>query len=141
MPSFSSPPAPKAFQATVWDIARQVPPGNVTTYGQIAAMIPPPGMMNFTDYQAYRARWVGGAMATCPEEVPWQRVINSQGKISPRPGAARQRQLLEQEGVQFDERGKVDFSRFGWKGPAAEWCREHGLSLPPMLNKSHPRLF
>jgi methylated-DNA-protein-cysteine methyltransferase-like protein len=56
-------------------------------------------------------------MASCPQDVPWHRVINAQGKISPRPGAARQRQLLEEEGVEFDERDKVDFERFGWNGP------------------------
>jgi len=60
---------------------------------------------------------VGGAMASCPHDVHWHRVINSHRKISPRQGAARQRQLLEEEGVEFDERGKVDFKRFGWKAP------------------------
>jgi methylated-DNA-protein-cysteine methyltransferase-like protein len=54
-------------------------------------------------------------MANCPEDVPWQRVINSQGEISPRPGAERQRELLEQEGVVFNERGRVDLKRFGWQ--------------------------
>ncbi|MBK6795054.1 MAG: MGMT family protein [Anaerolineales bacterium] len=47
-------------------------------------------------------------MANCPDDVPWQRVINSQGKISERPGAERQRPLLEAEGVVFDAKGKVD---------------------------------
>ena len=117
MPTFSSPPNLKTFQAAVWDLVRQVSPGKVTTYGQIAAMIPPPGKLDFKDYQAFGPRWVGGAMASCPQDVPWHRVINAQGKISPRPGAPRQRQLLEEEGVEFDDRGKVDFKRFGWKGP------------------------
>src|SRR5258705_3525879 len=112
-PAFTSPPDPKVFQAQVWDITRQVPRGRVATYGQIAAMIPPPGAMSPKDYQAFGARWVGGAMAACPDDVPWQRVINAQGKISPRPGAERQRLLLEEEGVAFDERGKIDFDSFG----------------------------
>jgi len=115
-PSFTSPPDPKAFQNLVWDITRQVPPGKVTTYGQIAAMIPPPGALNLKDYEAFGARWVGGAMAACPDDVPWQRVVNAQGKISPRPGAELQRQFLEEEGVKFDERGKIDFDVFGWDG-------------------------
>lgn len=139
-PPFSSPPDPKAFNATVWDIARQVPPGKVTTYGQIAAMIPPPGSLNLKDYEAFGARWVGGAMAACPADVSWQRVINSQGKISPRPGAELQRQLLEEEGVKFNERGKIDFDLFGWDGPPPEWCRERGLVPPPALGKSQPKL-
>ena len=117
MSPFASPRDPTIFNNQVWEIVRQVPPGKVTTYGQIASMIPPPGKLDFKDYQAFGPRWVGGAMASCPEDVPWHRVINAQGKISPRPGAPRQRQLLEEEGVEFDERGKVDFGRFGWKGP------------------------
>ena len=120
MPSFSSPPNPKAFQVAVWEIVRQVPSGKVITYGQIAAMIPPPGKLDFKDYQAFGPRWVGGAMASCPEGVPWHRVINAQGKISPRSGVARQRQLLIEEGVEFDERDKVDFGRYGWNGPHQE---------------------
>jgi methylated-DNA-protein-cysteine methyltransferase related protein len=93
---------------------RQVPPGKVTTYGQVAASIaPPPGVLD-EDFKLMRARWVGQAMAQCPDDVPWQRVINSEGKISPRPGADLQRQLLEAEGVIFDARERVDLKRFGW---------------------------
>ncbi|MDO9349360.1 MAG: MGMT family protein [Anaerolineales bacterium] len=73
----------------VWDIVRQIPAGKVATYGQIAALIPPPGGMPLPDYLAFEARWVGGAMAACPPDVPWQRVINAQGKISLRPGAEK----------------------------------------------------
>jgi methylated-DNA-protein-cysteine methyltransferase-like protein len=140
-PSFTSPPDPKIFQHQVWEIARQVPPGLVTTYGQIASMIPPPGTMTPKDYAAFGARWVGGAMSACPPDVPWQRVINSQGKISPRPGAELQHQLLEEEGIRFDERGKIDFDLYGWQGPTADWCKEHGLLTPTALGKSQPKLF
>ena len=138
--SFSSPPNPQVFQATVWDIARQVPFGQVSTYGQIAAMIPPPGTLSLKDYEAFGARWVGGAMANCPDDVPWQRVINSQGKISQRPGAQRQKELLEAEGVEFDQRDKIDFNLYGWNGPDPEWCRAHGLLIPRALNSSQPIL-
>ena len=56
-------------------------------------------------------------MAACPDDVPWQRVINSQGKISPRPGGAeKQRILLEEEGVEF-VKDKVDLKKYGWRGP------------------------
>lgn len=140
MSPFSSPPDPRAFEALVWEIVRQVPPGKVTTYGQVAAMLPPPGG-NLKNYEAFGSRWVGGAMANCPDDVPWQRVINSQGKISPRPGADSQRQILETEGIQFNERGKVDFERFGWGGPPLAWCRERGLLPPPALARGQARLF
>jgi len=141
MSPFTSPPDPKLFQNLVWEITRQVPPGKVTTYGQIASMIPPPGTMTLKDYAAFGARWVGGAMAACPPDVPWQRVINAQGKISPRPGADLQRQLLQDEDVHFDERGKIDFDVYGWQGPAAAWCKERGLLEPSALGKSQPKLF
>jgi methylated-DNA-protein-cysteine methyltransferase-like protein len=94
-----------------------VPAGKVSTYGQIGGLIPQPAGVTEMDYKAFRARWVGQAMAECPADVPWQRVINSEGKISPRPGADLQRQLLEAEGVVFDLRGRVDLKIFGWPGP------------------------
>ena len=115
MSPFASPPDPIIFKNQVWEIVRQVPPGKVTTYGQIARMLPPPGDMPQRSYDAFGPRWVGGAMAACPEDVPWQRVINSKGEISQRPGAQEQRRLLEEEGVEFNARGRVDLTRFGWK--------------------------
>ena len=54
-------------------------------------------------------------MAACLDDVPWQRVINSQGKISERAGAERQRLLLEEEGVVF-VKDKVDLKKYGWQG-------------------------
>ncbi len=142
MTGFTSPSDPKGFNAQVWDIVRQVPAGKVTTYGQIATMIPPPGEMTLRDYEAFGARWVGGAMANCPEDVPWQRVINSQGKISLRQGASTQRDLLEDEGIVFDERHRVNLAVYGWDGPPEEWLKPRGLLAPPRLSKpTQPSLF
>lgn len=131
MTSFASMSKMQEFQAFVWEIVRQIPPGRVTSYGQIAAMIPPPAGMNPKSYDAFAARWVGGAMAACPEDVPWQRVINSQGKLSLRPGAERQRELLEEEGVVFNEKGWVDLKKYGWQGPPVEWLKPRLLLPPP----------
>lgn len=118
MAKFTTPPDPFAYKNKVWEIVRQIPSGNVATYGQIASMIPTPAGMDDGDYRAYGARWVGGAMASCPSDVPWQRVINSQGKISlPKGGGyEHQRQLLEEEGVVFDERERIDLTRYRWSG-------------------------
>ena len=80
-------------------------------------------------------------MAACPEDVPWQRVINSQGRISLRPGSENQRRLLEEEGVEFNASDRVDFARFGWNGPDPAWCKEHGYLIPPPLSKEQARLF
>lgn len=130
MSPFTSPRDPIIFNNQVWEIVRQVPPGKVTTYGQVAKMIPPPGDMPQRSYDAFGPRWVGGAMAACPEDVPWQRVINSKGEISLQPGAEKQRWLLEEEGVEFDARKRVDLKKYLWSGPDDAWCKEHGLVQP-----------
>lgn len=127
MPQYSSPPNPDAYYQQVWELVRQIPRGRVATYGQIAKMLAPPMGVDFESYKAFAPRWVGGAMAACPDDVPWQRVINSQGKISERPGAERQRQLLEQEGVEFDAKDRVDLKRYGWSGGEDEAASQPSL--------------
>lgn len=112
---YSTPPNQQAYYEHVWDLVRKIPRGKVATYGQIALMLPPPAGVEIDAYKAFGPRWVGGAMANCPDDVPWQRVINSQGKISERPGSERQRQLLEEEGVVF-VKDKIDLKKFGWNG-------------------------
>lgn len=117
---YVSPPRRDEFNKKVWAVVRQIPSGKVSTYGQIAALIGPPSGMDPKSYLAYGARWVGGAMADCPQDVPWQRVINSQGKVSLRPGGggSRQRELLESEGVIFDDHDRVDLKTYAWAGPS-----------------------
>ena len=92
----------------IYEIVRQIPPGKVATYGQVARIA-----------GRCTARLVGYAMASLPRgtDVPWQRVINFKGEISPRKngdGSIRQRKLLEKEGILFDSRGRLDFKKFGW---------------------------
>ena len=132
MSSEPSLPDPDAFNALVWKIVEQVPAGNVFTYGQIAALLPCPAGLDEKVFRAYRSRWVGTAMSKSPGGVPWQRIINSQGKISFKPGpmANEQRSLLETEGVIFDDRQRIDLARFGWPGPDKAWIRENGLVSP-----------
>jgi methylated-DNA-protein-cysteine methyltransferase-like protein len=95
----------------IWAVVRAIPRGRVATYGQIAEMAGLPG----------RARQVGYALHALPaeEEVPWQRVVNARGEISPRadPGEVwRQRLMLEEEGVSFDQQGCIDLEQYGWNG-------------------------
>src|SRR3972149_7205494 len=101
-------PAPRYEQ--IYNVVRQIPSGKVATYGQIAKIV-----------DRCTARMIGYAMAALPSntDVPWQRVINYQGQISPRSrgdGSLRQRKLLEAEGLQFDERGRVDLKKIRWAG-------------------------
>ncbi|MFZ6021434.1 MAG: MGMT family protein [Chloroflexota bacterium] len=93
----------------IYEIVRQIPPGRVASYGQIARMVG----------GGVGPRQVGYALAALKAgtDVPWQRVINAKGRISlPGIGGAIQRQLLLEEGVQFDENDSVNFERFGWNG-------------------------
>ena len=101
------------FFQRVWDLVRQIPPGRVATYGEIAEILESPRA----------ARTVGWALRALPEgsDVPWHRVINRAGRISTSQhpqGYGEQRRLLEMEGVEFDERGRVDLQAHGWDGPA-----------------------
>lgn len=118
------------FNQTVWKIVRLIPEGRVATYGQIAGYIPCPAGISAENFKLYRARWAGNAMAASPQGVPWQRVINAQGKISIRSGAETQRKLLGAEGVVFDARERIDLKRYGWDGPTYEWLQENGLVTP-----------
>lgn len=110
----------------IYAVVSQIPPGKVATYGQIASIV-----------GRCTARMVGYAMAALPsrhEQVPWQRVINAQGKISLRAdsaGSALQRQLLAEEGVHFDASGKVDLRQVRWDGPPLDWLLEHGYDPAP----------
>lgn len=99
-------------------VVRCIPRGEVASYGQIAKLV-----------GACSARQVGYAMAALAEDsdVPWHRVINSQGRISIRSGSGDnglQRLLLAAEGVRFDDNQRVDLGTYRWQPPAS--VRGHG---------------
>ncbi|MCX6057165.1 MAG: MGMT family protein [Chloroflexi bacterium] len=130
MPQFTTPPNAQVFYSQVWELVRQIPRGKVATYGQIAKLLPPPNGVEIETYVAFGPLWVGGAMSACPDDVPWQRVINSKGEISERDGAGarRQRLMLEQEGVVFGERGRIYLKQYGWSGRNEELSpKQHDL--------------
>ena len=108
----------------IYKVVREIPPGRVATYGQVAAIV-----------GSGTARTVGYAMSALRlDDVPWQRVLNSQGRISQRADGAedsRQRQLLTEEGVLFDRLGRVDLDRVGWEGPDMGWLDDHGFFPAP----------
>lgn len=114
MPRFASIPDQESYFRKVWALVRTVPPGRLVTYGQIAFHVLPSSRVDAAAYRVFGPRWVGSAMAHCPPDVPWQRVVNAQGTISTRPGAELQRELLVAEGVQFSSSGKIDLKVYGW---------------------------
>lgn len=140
-----NPPNPDGFNALVWRIVQQIPAGQVSTYGQIASMLPAPAGVSDDEAERFGPVWVGKAMnAVSGREdtpIPWQRVINSQGGISLPEGsqaALEQRRRLLAEGVRFDGKGRVDLDAFGWEGPPAAWLRENSLRTPRSLRREKP---
>lgn len=98
------------FFRKVYFVVSGIPPGKVVTYGQIAAFLGNPRA----------ARTVGWALHSTPAglDLPWHRVINSQGRISGEPAGMRaheQRALLEDEGITFGESGRIDLGEYGWE--------------------------
>ena len=94
----------------IYAVIRRIPRGRVATYGQVARLAGLPG----------HARQVGYALHAMANAgpVPWHRVINARGEVSPRkaPGAdTLQRDLLRSERVSFDRGGRIDLARYGWR--------------------------
>lgn len=94
------------FYERVYAVVRRIPYGRVASYGQIARMIGAPRA----------ARQVGWAMRRCPEDLPWQRVVMSDGSIAGGGWAELRRAKLAAEGVKFTEDGRVDLRACRWNG-------------------------
>ena len=102
------------FYESVHALVRRIPKGRVTTYGTIAKLLGTPR----------GARAVGYALRALPpgSDVPWQRVVNARGQVSPRADhdamqPDRQRIMLEREGIVFDAEHALDLRTYGWTGP------------------------
>ena len=92
----------------IYSATKQIPKGKVSTYGQIAKIV------------GCSPRVIGYAMhsVSFEDEVPWQRVVNSKGMISFPDGTEgydEQTEILESEGILFNEKGKIDLKKFGWE--------------------------
>lgn len=99
---------PTTLFERIFEVVRSIPTGKVSTYGRIARFL------------GCSARTVGFAMAAVPDEsdIPWHRVINYKGMISRRADGfsdGLQRAMLEAEGLRFDEKGRVNLDRHGWR--------------------------
>jgi methylated-DNA-protein-cysteine methyltransferase-like protein len=100
----------KVFEK-IYRLVMRIPRGRVMTYGQIARLLE----------ERYSPRLVGWAMHATPHDernIPWHRVINSQGAISTGRVILHepelQRLMLEAEGIVFDHRGHCDLAVFQW---------------------------
>lgn len=101
----------------------RIPIGRVATYGDVAAVLG-------NRHLARQVGWALGRLSAARAElVPWQRVINAQGRISHRGEVHRadeQERLLIAEGIVFDPRGRCDLEAFR--------CQPH--ELDPTLDGS-----
>lgn len=99
---------PSPYFERIYQAVRQIPHGKVATYGQIARLV-----------GGCSAQMIGFALAALPSgsDVPWQRVINRLGKISPHGfgyGTFKQHELLTDEGIEFSKEDEIDLEKFGW---------------------------
>ena len=102
------------FYDNVYDVARQIPAGRVTSYGAIASYLGTKGS----------SRMVGYAMQACGNAkppVPAHRVVNRQGLLTAKFhfGGATMQHLLEAEGVKVKDDQVQDFKKLFWD-PAIE---------------------
>lgn len=105
MPSRGSGSSGEIFKRVHALVAR-IPRGRVATYGQLSELID--GRLSPVG--------IGWALRAGDAELPWYRVVNSSGGLSTEsetPG--RQRRLLEAEGVEFTEDGRLDLARYQWR--------------------------
>ncbi len=97
------------FVERVYEIARQIPYGRVTSYGAIAKALG----------TARSARMVGWAMNASHnrEDIPAHRVVNRKGLLSGKhhfDGTNLMQQLLENEGIEVIDNQIVDFEKVFW---------------------------
>jgi methylated-DNA-protein-cysteine methyltransferase-like protein len=108
---------PINFYEQVYRVARRIPPGKVTSYGRIAAMLGRPNAARAVGYalQALKDKQNDPTYA----DIPWQRIINGQGRISivnRDYAAAEQAQRLRAEGVAVSDDWRVDLDQYLWEG-------------------------
>ena len=123
------PPGNSAAFSRIWSVVSRIPRGRVATYGQVARMA------GF----GRGARTAGWALHALPEglriggrAVPWHRVINAGGRISPRGSdgesvaVLRQGTRLRRDGIRIARDGVIDLERYGWSGDARPSSRRRG---------------
>jgi len=96
-----------SFFEDVWDVARQIPPGRVTSYGAIAEYLG----------SKKSSRMVGWAMNSCPPDVPAQRVLNRNGLLTGAghfPPERSMQSLLEAEGIEVVDEKVTKFKELYW---------------------------
>ncbi|MCX7836240.1 MAG: methylated-DNA--[protein]-cysteine S-methyltransferase [bacterium] len=99
------------FYHRVYSFVKKIPRGKVVSYGMVARCIGAPGAAKLVGYALHSLSF--------PTDVPWHRVVNAKGRISLRKLGEIgqiQKQMLESEGIVFDQNEQIDFKLYGWSG-------------------------
>ena len=94
---------PTAYAVSVLEVVRQIPPGRVMTYGDVAEFL-----------GTGSARTVGTVLSRYGHEVAWQRVVQASGRPA-EPHVAAAIELLRREGCPLSGE-RVDLVRARWDG-------------------------
>lgn len=98
---------PSSFEGRVWQLAKKIPIGRITTYQEMARTMGQPGA----------ARAVGNALNknSDPVKVPCHRVVRSNGEIGDyAKGALAKKKLLLKEGIRIKNNKVVDLGNYFW---------------------------
>ncbi len=109
--------AADSFFEQVYAVVRRIPPGKVSSYGRIAEMLGRPRAARAVGYALNALNGKKGD--TRYNDIPWQRVVNSAGRISivnREHGANMQAELLRGEGVTVAEDLRIDLTIYLWPG-------------------------
>ena len=103
-------------------LIREVPKGEVASYGMIASLLPGVG-----------PRMVARALRSAPRDLPWFRIVTASGAPADHSGAEEQRRRLKKEGVAFRKSGAVDWPACRWRGPSQRWIDIAGRDLHDVM--------
>lgn len=110
----------------IYHVVRNIPKGKVATYGQVAELANLVGQARLVGYALYQ-------VDVDSPDIPWHRVINAKGEISHSPlrrgSDYVQRSLLEAEGIEFSDTGKISLKRYLWQ-PKLPFDEHHPLTGP-----------
>jgi len=105
------------FFEQVYAVVRRIPRGEVTSYGRIAHMLGRPRAARAVGYALNALKDKKDHSSYVP--VPWQRVVNSQGRISivnREHSAQRQAEILREEGVIVSNDLRINLDIYLWEG-------------------------
>lgn len=108
-----------SFYVKVYKVVQRIPAGKVTSYGRVAKMLGSPNAARAVGYALSALKHPDTNTQYSSATVPWQRVVNSQGRISihhREATAQKQAHILREEGVEVDENLRINLDKYLWTG-------------------------